>query len=108
MGVVAPIADPDGSGPLSGTVAGLFVAGADPSSTTDPLDADSDDDGIADGAEDANRNGIAGVPGLQPCDAAAKLRDLVTRGVGHESLQAMARTIGASLESTTQPTSPLH
>ncbi|MEQ8661232.1 MAG: hypothetical protein RLW62_10475 [Gammaproteobacteria bacterium] len=57
LGVTAPIADPDGPGPLRGTNAALFVPDADATTTTDPLDVDTDDDGLADGVEDANANG---------------------------------------------------
>ncbi len=57
LGVTAPIADPDGGGPLRGTNAALFVADVDPATTTLPFDIDSDDDGLADGVEDANANG---------------------------------------------------
>jgi 2',3'-cyclic-nucleotide 2'-phosphodiesterase (5'-nucleotidase family) len=57
LGVDTLIADPDGAGPLVGTDPGLFVADADPASTTSPTDKDSDDDGVSDGAEDLNRNG---------------------------------------------------
>ena len=35
----------------------VFVPDADPTTTTDPLDEDSDDDGQLDGEEDANHNG---------------------------------------------------
>ena len=37
--------------------AGRFVADQDVTTVTDPTDADSDDDGLSDGAEDANGNG---------------------------------------------------
>lgn len=56
-GVTGGVADPDGNGPLLGTAAQSFVADADPRSVTDPLNADSDGDGISDGVEDANQNG---------------------------------------------------
>ncbi len=49
-GVVEPHAHTD-------VAAGFFVADADPATTTDPLRADTDGDGRADGAEDSNRNG---------------------------------------------------
>ena len=49
--------DPDGEGLLLGTDPELFVADADFLSVTDPLDADSDGDGVADGDEDINGNG---------------------------------------------------
>lgn len=56
-GVTAPAPDPDGAGPLSGTKVALFVADADAAATSSPRDADHDDDGLADGIEDGNRNG---------------------------------------------------
>jgi len=56
-GITAPIPDPDGAGPLRGTNPALFVADADPATTTSPFDIDSDDDGLADGVEDVNANG---------------------------------------------------
>lgn len=45
--------------PVTGTDAsrGHFVPDADPSTTTDPLLADTDGDGLSDGVEDGNRNG---------------------------------------------------
>ncbi|WP_437297178.1 hypothetical protein [Sorangium sp. So ce426] len=62
--------DSDGDGLFDGTelglpcdnaatdaAAGKCVADADPATTTHPLDADTDDGGISDGAEDANHNG---------------------------------------------------
>jgi hypothetical protein len=56
-GIVDPVADPDGAGPLLGTDAAVFIPDADPSSTTDPIDSDSDGDGLSDGEEDLNANG---------------------------------------------------
>jgi len=58
-GVSTGVVDPDGTGPLLGTDPGAttFVADADPSTTTDPLNADTDADGIPDGVEDANQDG---------------------------------------------------
>ena len=44
--------------PGAGTDPTLFVADADPSSTTDPLDADSDGGGVSDDGEDLNLDGI--------------------------------------------------
>ncbi len=57
-GVIEPVADPDGNGPLSGTNISLFVPDADSTTTTDPNDIDTDDDGLSDGTEDANHNGM--------------------------------------------------
>ncbi len=39
------------------------------SGCTDPLDADTDDDGIPDGAEDANQNRIVNIGETDPCDS---------------------------------------
>ncbi len=64
--------DSDGDGILDGTETGVtrdtagpdtdqtspnFVPDADPSTTTDPRDADTDDGGVTDGREDTNHNG---------------------------------------------------
>lgn len=57
LGITDPVTDPDGSGPLLGTDTDVFIADADPSTTTDPLDDDSDNDGKLDGEEDENHNG---------------------------------------------------
>ena len=57
MGVTDPVADPDGSGPLKGTNTEIFQPDLDPSTTTDPLLEDSDNDGLLDGEEDTNHNG---------------------------------------------------
>lgn len=43
--------------PYAGTDLALWQPDNDPSTTTNPLDDDTDDDGIIDGNEDANRNG---------------------------------------------------
>jgi hypothetical protein len=56
-GLTSGVGDPDGEGPLRATEPTLFTADADPASTTSPLLADTDGDGIGDGQEDANRNG---------------------------------------------------
>ena len=58
-GVTDPVADPDGAGPLMGTNPFTFMPDADPSTTTDPLDADTDNDGLTDGTEDANQDGAS-------------------------------------------------
>jgi alpha-tubulin suppressor-like RCC1 family protein len=46
---------------VSGTDPGVFIPDADPLTTTDPLDLDSDEDGIADGIEDLNGDGAVGI-----------------------------------------------
>ena len=59
-GGVIEVACDDLSEPLTSTDPNLpyfFLPDGDPSTVTDPLDADSDDDGLADGTEDANGNG---------------------------------------------------
>ncbi|MFZ2808072.1 MAG: BACON domain-containing carbohydrate-binding protein [Desulfosalsimonadaceae bacterium] len=57
-GVMSPVVDPDGEGPIRGTDTGIFVPDADPATTTNPLISDSDGDGLKDGQEDANHNGM--------------------------------------------------
>ncbi len=57
LGITTGVADPDGGGPLVGTDANLFVPDADPTTTTSPLLADTDGDGLLDGDEDSNHNG---------------------------------------------------
>lgn len=57
LGVTAPIADPDGAGPLLGTNVTVFIADADPSTVTSAVLADTDGDGFGDGIEDSNHNG---------------------------------------------------
>lgn len=61
-GVTAPV--PAGTSDANGTAfvgtdtgAPSFVADADPATTTDPTDPDSDNDGLTDGTEDANGDG---------------------------------------------------
>ena len=61
MGVTEPVADPDGSGPLLGTNTSIFIADADPETTTDPRSSDSDGDSINDGNEDTDHNGMVDV-----------------------------------------------
>ncbi|MCU0467176.1 MAG: hypothetical protein MUF58_01125 [Arcicella sp.] len=56
-GVTTPLADPDGAGPILGTNTTTFIPDADSTTTTDPLDSDSDNDGLSDGTEDTNKNG---------------------------------------------------
>jgi hypothetical protein len=56
-GIIRPVADSDGTGPLRGTNQALFIPDGDPSTTTDPLKVDTDGDGFRDNREDLNRNG---------------------------------------------------
>ncbi len=56
-GVVDPVPDPDGDGPIVATLIEYFIPDSDPTTTTDPLDLDTDGDGISDGDEDINHNG---------------------------------------------------
>lgn len=77
----AAIADTDQDGLADGLERGLsvpegddtdpasFVPDADPATTTDPLDDDSDDDGLLDGNEDTDHNGAVGDGETDPTDA---------------------------------------
>ncbi|MCP4503116.1 MAG: hypothetical protein GY822_24535 [Deltaproteobacteria bacterium] len=47
---------------------GVFVADADPTTTTDPTDADTDNDQVVDGAEDGNQDGRVDPGELNPND----------------------------------------
>lgn len=68
LGIIEAIPDPDGNGPLFGTDTNVFIADADPDTTTDPLNKDSDDDGAWDGTEDANHNGSVDAGETDPND----------------------------------------
>ena len=68
LGLAMGVPDPDGAGPLAGTDPALFVPDQDPATTTDPLDADSDDDGLNDGEEDANADGAMDGMETDPLD----------------------------------------
>lgn len=57
LGTVDGVGDPDDDGPMKGTNTEVFVPDGMPESTTDPLDPDSDLDGVDDGDEDLNGNG---------------------------------------------------
>jgi hypothetical protein len=57
LGKTTGVADPDGDKPLLGTNTTIFIPDADPTTTTDPLNPDTDGDGILDGVEDTNHNG---------------------------------------------------
>lgn len=56
-GVSTPVADPDGQGPLLGTNTNVWRPDDDPSTMTNPLNPDTDGDGVSDGDEDWNHNG---------------------------------------------------
>ena len=57
IGLISGVPDPDGAGPLEGTDPAVFVPDADPLTTTDPSNTDSDNDGLPDLLEDSNGNG---------------------------------------------------
>jgi 2',3'-cyclic-nucleotide 2'-phosphodiesterase (5'-nucleotidase family) len=76
LGITTPITDPDGDGPMEGTDTAAFVADADPSTTTDPTDPDSDGDGFSDGAEDLNFNGRLDAEESDPNDLTSRPRSV--------------------------------
>ncbi|PPC92326.1 MAG: hypothetical protein CTY34_00115 [Methylobacter sp.] len=90
LGRTAPIADPDGAGPLSGTNITVFIADADPSTTTTALLADTDGDGFSDGAEDINHNGRFDSGESNPLSAASIPSSLNQRTVPALPAWAMA------------------
>jgi parallel beta-helix repeat protein len=57
LGITEPLSDPDEEGHLLGTDTNVFIPDADPTTTTDPLNPDTDGDGPKDGEEDINHNG---------------------------------------------------
>jgi hypothetical protein len=57
LGKTTGVPDPDGDGPLLGTNMAVFIPDADPATKTDPLNPDTDGDGVKDGQEDRNANG---------------------------------------------------
>ena len=65
LGVTSPIPDQLSLG-IFGTDTQVFQPDADPLTTTRPLDADSDDDGMTDGEEDLNGNGAFEAGELNP------------------------------------------
>jgi hypothetical protein len=65
-GVDAIYWDGFGISGVTGTDPLVFVADADPLTNTDPLDLDSDEDGIADGVEDIDGDGAVGVAETSP------------------------------------------
>ncbi len=60
LGLTAGLPDPDGDGPLGGTNPLGFVPDNDPSATTEPLDPDSDGDGLCDGPSEVAGTCAAG------------------------------------------------
>jgi hypothetical protein len=64
-GLEAGLVDPPDGTDVS---AGCFVADADPATTTDPADADSDDGGLDDGGEDLDRDGAISAFETDPND----------------------------------------
>ena len=58
--------DGDGIPDVGGTDLAFFVPDADPGTTTDPLNLDSDNDGLADGAEDLDGDGARGASETDP------------------------------------------
>lgn len=71
-GVTDPVADPDGSGPLLGTDTSVFIPDSDPTTQTDPCEADSDGDGVSDGGEDTNHNGHVDPGESNPCPVSSR------------------------------------
>ncbi len=72
IGKIAPIPSgfSDGSSiPYSGTNPAIFRPDNDPATHTDPLDWDTDDDGLSDSTEDQNRNGFFESGEMNPLDA---------------------------------------
>ncbi|MGH7495713.1 MAG: family 16 glycoside hydrolase [bacterium] len=69
LGVINPLADPDGGGKLFATDLSKFRPDADPATTTDPLRPDTDSDGRKDGEEDQNRNGRLDAGETNPLNA---------------------------------------
>jgi len=62
-------------GPLRGTDPGVFVADADPLTTTSPTDSDTDEGGLPDGAEDGDHDGLIDAGELDPNDPGDDLQD---------------------------------
>lgn len=77
LGITELVPDPDGDGPLLGTDANIFIADADPNTTTDPLNKDSDYDGAWDGTEDADHNGCLNTGETDPNDILSKPSALI-------------------------------
>jgi len=72
MGITTPIANgiSDGTGvPYEGTEQAVFTPDNNPSSHSDPLDMDTDGDGLSDGLEDSDRDGAWDPGETDPVDA---------------------------------------
>ena len=69
IGIVNPVPDPDGPEKLKGTNLENFIKDSDPGTITNPLLADTDNDGLLDGLEDKNRNGRADAGESDPLNA---------------------------------------
>ncbi|GIW70573.1 MAG: hypothetical protein KatS3mg102_0115 [Planctomycetota bacterium] len=71
LGIVLPVADPDGPGPMLGTdpLKKVFRPDLDPSTRTHPTLRDTDGDGVPDGWEDLDRNGRVDAGETDPNDA---------------------------------------
>lgn len=67
-GVTQGVPDPDGAGPQLGTNPLAFAPDLAPATRTNPLDPDSDGDGMKDGQEDANHNGRVDPGEFDPLD----------------------------------------
>ena len=73
LGVTQPVPDPDdAAGPLLGTDTAKFQPDLDPATKTDPLNADTDGDGLKDGEEDKNHNGRVDAGETDPAEKTAK------------------------------------
>lgn len=66
LGLTAIFWDGFGMPGVSGTDSAVFVADTDPATTTLPDDADTDDDGLLDGEEDADADGSVGLTETDP------------------------------------------
>lgn len=53
-----PVDDPDGDDPAVGTDIAFFIPDSNPDTGTSPLNPDTDNDGLMDGIEDADANGL--------------------------------------------------
>ncbi|MEM7243756.1 MAG: hypothetical protein AAF533_00350 [Acidobacteriota bacterium] len=91
LGRSTGLSDPDGAGPLSGTDDVAFQPDLDPSTTTDPLDIDTDDGGLPDGTEDGNANGRVDADEPDPNDGAD---DAAADGDGDGLLDPFEDAIG--------------